>query len=343
MIEHDLRPSTPPAPGSGPAGARPEPPATALQAYHRAAHAIPHRRYWYRPLVTLLVSVVVLAVMTLQLLLVLTIAGAIWPSFAPSPSLADPLNPVDQLMSLGMLALLIPAVLIGTLAGYGRAGIAFSVLGRFRWRLLGRAALVVVPVYVLVNMVLNLVLEREAIVVPPLGTGVLGAWLIALVLAPLQSAGEEFVFRALPMQLLGTWLRWPLVGILVPVPLFVLGHGYDWAGQLHIALFAIAMGLLAWKTGGLELPILLHVANNWTLFAIAPLIPGFTEQGEVGALGLLLALVPMVALSAGIWWWYSRRAGLGLWEPQRGAVQTLSPSAAITSSARAVRGERSMI
>ncbi|MGO1927062.1 MAG: CPBP family intramembrane glutamic endopeptidase, partial [Brachybacterium tyrofermentans] len=74
----------------------------------------------------------------------------------------------------------------------------------------------------------------------------------------------------------------------------------------------------------LEIPILLHTANNWTLFAISPLIPGFTEQGEVGFLGLALALAPMLGLSAGIWWWYSRRAGLGLWEPQRGRVQTLS-------------------
>ncbi|MGO1409014.1 MAG: hypothetical protein ACTHV2_11565, partial [Brachybacterium sp.] len=65
---------------------------------------------------------------------------------------------------------------------------------------------------------------------------------------------------------------------------------------------------------------------NWTLFAIAPLIPGFTEQGEVELLGFVLAMSPMLLLSAGIWWWYSRRAGLGLWEAQRGRGQT-RPSA----------------
>lgn len=343
-------PSLPPAaaverPGAVPAPALPAPsrPAPTPQPYHRAARAIPHRSWWWRPLVTLVVAAFTFVVMNLQVMMPLMVLGEIWSPAATSPSLTDPLNPADQLLGLGMLALLIPAVLVGSLAGYGRAGIALSVLGRFRWGLLGRATLVVLPVYVLVNTVLNLILEREAIVLPPLEGGVVLAWLVALVLAPLQSAGEEFVFRALPMQVLGTWLRWPLVGILVPVPLFVLGHGYDWLGQIDLAVFAILMGLLAWKTGGLEIPILLHAANNWTLFAIAPLIPGFTEQGEVTVLGFVLAMAPLLLLSAGIWWWYSRRAGLGVWEPQRGTGQTLSstrssrpssepePSAAITS------------
>ncbi len=302
------------------------------QPYHRSAHAIPHRHYWWRPLVTIAVAGIVWIAMNLHVMVPLMIIGEVWPALATSPSLTDPLNPADQFLGLGMLALLVPAVLVGTLVGYGRAGIALSVLGRFRWGLMGRAALVVVPVYVLLNMGANLILEREAVVVPPLEAGVVLAWLVALVLAPLQSAGEEFAFRALPMQALGTWLRWPIVGILVPVPLFMVGHGYNWVGQIDIAAFAIVMGLLAWKTGGLEIPILLHAANNWTLFAISPLIPGFTEQGEVGLLGLALAMVPMLLLSAGIWWWYSRRVGLGMWEPQRGRGQTLS---SVSSSALA--------
>ncbi|ASK65991.1 CPBP family intramembrane metalloprotease domain-containing protein [Brachybacterium avium] len=320
MIEHDLRPPPQPPVTSSPGSIGAALPATLPepQAYHRAARVLWHRRYWWRPLVTLVVTAAVFVVMNFQVMVPLLIAGEIWPAAATSSSLTDPLNPADQFLGLGMLALLVPAVLVGTLAGYGRAGIALSVLGRFRWGLLGRAALVVVPVFVLLNLVLNLILEREAIVVPQLSAGVVLAWLLALVLSPLQCAGEEFAFRALPMQMLGTWLRRPVLGILLPVPLFVLGHGYSWMGQIDIALFAIVMGLLAWKTGGLEIPILVHTANNWTLFAIAPLIPGFTEQGEVELLGLLLALIPMLLLSAGIWWWYSRRAGLGLWEPQRG-------------------------
>ncbi|MDN5599452.1 MAG: CPBP family intramembrane metalloprotease [Brachybacterium sp.] len=332
MIEHDLPPSPQSTTASTPVGPHREPTPADPLPYHRAPRALRHRHHWWRPLVTLVVSAVVFVVMNVQVMTPLFLLGEIWPAAATSPSLTDPLTPADQVLGLGMLALLIPAVLIGTLAGYGRAGIALSVLGRFRWGLMARAALVVVPVYLLVNLAANLILEREAIVVPQLGASVVLAWLLALVLSPLQCAGEEFAFRALPMQMLGTWLRWPLIGILVPVPLFVLGHGYSWLGQIDMAVFALAMGLLAWKTGGLEIPILLHAANNWTLFAIAPLIPGFTEQGEVELMGFVLAMVPMVLLSAGIWWWYSRRAGLGLWEPQRGRGQIRSSASAAEPS-----------
>lgn len=292
-------------------------PSAAGLAFHRAARLIPHRRYWWRPLVTVAVTAAMFAIMALQLTVPLMIVGEIRPSLAVSETLSDPMNPLDQLLGLGMLALLVPAVLVGALAGYGRAGIALSGGGRIRWRLMGRAALVVVPVYLLVNSVLKLLLEREGIAVPQLTVPVLLAWGIPLLLVPLQCAGEELAFRALPMQALGTWARLPWWGILVPVPLFVLGHGYNWVGQIDIALFAVVMGLLAWKTGGLEIPILLHTANNWTLFAIAPVLPGVVEQGDVQAQGLLLALTPMLLLAAGIWWWFSRREGLGLGEPLR--------------------------
>ncbi len=309
------RPPQPARPGDAPVG-----PATARpigHSYPHLARAIPHRRYWWRPVVAVAVAGAVYLIMNLQLLVPLLLAGVLWPAVAPSDELMDPLNAMDQLLGLGSLALLLPAVLVGTLAGYGRAGIAHSVLGCFRWGLLGRAAIVVAPVYLLINLVANLVLEREEIVVPALGAGTIIAWGLTLLLVPLQAAGEEYAFRALPMQALGTWLRWPLIGILVPVPLFVTGHGYSWLGQVDVAVFALAMGALAWKTGGIEIPVLLHVANNWTLFAIAPLIPGFIEQGEVGVNGFLQAIIPMLALTAGIWWWFSRREGLRLREPFR--------------------------
>ena len=309
---HDLE-------GDGASAAPRRPGAPLPVAFHRLPRAIPHRGYWWRPLVAVAVAAVTYLAMFLLLIVVSLVTPAVWPGLDISAEMTDPLNPLDQFISLGMLALGLPAVLLGTLAGYGRAGIAHSVIGRFRWGLLGRVAIVVVPVYLLINVGVNLLLARNDLVVPALDATVLAAWAIALLLAPLQSAAEEYVFRALPLQALGTWLRWPVVGILLPVPLFVLGHGYDWLGQVDIVLFALTMGLLAWKTGGIEIPVLLHAVNNTTLFALAPLIPGFTEQGEVNVAGFLLATVPMLLLSAGIWGWFSRREGLGAWEPRRGA------------------------
>lgn len=244
--------------------------------FHRVAHARGARRLWFRPLVALAVSALAYVLLGPLLLLATSLVAGVAPPEAvlePSAGWADPLNPMDQVLGLGSLALMIPAVLIGTRVAYGRAGPASSVLGRMRWGLL----------------------------------------------APLQSAGEEHAFRSLPQQALGTWLRHPVWGILLPVPLFVLGHGYDLLGQVGIGIFAVAMGLLAWKTGGIELPILLHAANNTTLFAIAPMIPGFTEQGEVTVLGFLVSTV-LLLLTAGLRRWFDRREGLAPGEPCRGAA-----------------------
>lgn len=295
-----------------------EPAAPSLP-FHRLAHAVPQRRRWWRPLVAVGVAALVYVAMFLALMTLLLLTGEIWPAFATSPELDDPLSAADQIGTLGLIALMIPAVVIGTMAGYGRAGIVHSVLGRFRWRLLGRVAIVVLPLYVLLNTGSMLLLRREEIAAPPVDLSVVIAFLAILVLTPLQSAGEEYAFRALPMQMLGTWMRTPALGILLPVPLFVLGHGYDWVGQIDIVAFALAMGMLAWKTGGLELPILLHAANNLTLYVVAPLIPSVMEQGAVHPAMLLQSTVPMLLITAAIWWWYSRREGLGLWEPQRGS------------------------
>lgn len=296
------------------------PPAPAAVPFHRLALAVPHRRYWWRPLVAVVTAAAVYLMLLVQLLVMGLVIWLIMPGAVPSEELSDPRNPMDQLLLLGMLALMLPAVLIGTLAGYGRVGIAHSVLGRFRWGMAGRAAVVIVPLYLGVNIGVNLLIGGHRIAVPELTAEVLLAWAIALVLVPLQAAGEEYVFRVLPMQALGTWVRMPLLGIVLPIPLFVLGHGYELLGQVHIALFALCMGLLAWKTGGIEIPVLLHVANNWTLFALGPLVPGLLEQGEVTVSGFVLAVAPMLACTAGTWWWVSRREGVGLRQPVRGTA-----------------------
>lgn len=310
-------PATAPLPPTAPPAA-PLPPTDSASEYHRLARAIPHRRTWWRPLAAVGLFALTFGVMGLVLILAGLAVAAVFPTLMPSASMMDPRNPMDMLGGLGLIALFVPAVLIASRIAYGSAGMTHSVRGRFRWGLLGRAALVVVPVYLVLNIGVTVAVGGADFEMPPLTAPVIAAWVIIVLLVPLQAAGEEYAFRALPMQMFGTWLRSPLWGILIPVPLFMAGHEYHWVGQVDLAVFAIAMGLLAWKTGGLELPILLHVANNWTLFLLAPLMPNALEQGAVPPSALLFSTVPVLLLTAGLWWWHSRREGLGLWEPTRG-------------------------
>lgn len=296
-------------------------PSAAPAPYHRLARSLPRTRYWWRPLAALGIVAVSYVLMVAALFAVSGVTAYAVPALMFSESGTDPRNPMDMLLGLGIIALFIPAVLLASRIAYGSAGMTHSVRGRFRWVLLGRAALAVVPVYAVLNFSVTVLLDHASFEMPPLTASVIAAWAIIVLMVPLQAAGEEYAFRALPMQIFGTWLRSPLWGILIPVPLFMLGHGYHWVGQVDIAVFAIAMGLLAWKTGGLELPILMHVANNLTLFILTPLVPGALEQGEVSPIALLFATLPTLLITAGLWWWYSRREGLGLGEPARGSLR----------------------
>lgn len=152
--------------------------------------------------------------------------------------------------------------------------------------------------------------------------GLLGG--AAVLLVPLQAAGEEYAFRGLAAQGLGAWLRSPLWAILLPVPLFMFGHGYNWVGQIDVAVFAICAGALVWKSGGLEIPIVMHVANNLGVFLLAPFSASSLQQGEVSPMLLLTSTPFTIFLTVMMWAWVSDRYGLRMGEP----VTTATPQLA---------------
>lgn len=285
--------------------------------YHRLMRQTPASSRWWRPLAVLGVAVGLYIAMLIPALVLWIVgeAGTLGTALMPTPDLLDPTNPMDILLGLGLIALMLPAALLATRWAGRAPGILHSVRGRLRWGLLGRTTAIVLPIFAVVHG-LGFVLDPpEDVRTPELGTSLLMVYLIVVALTPLQCAAEEYVFRGVPMQVFGTWLRSPLWGILVPVPFFVLGHGYDWVGQIDLAVFAICMGLLAWKSGGLEIPIVIHTANNLTLFLLAPFSPSSLEQGAVDPVALLLSLPLTLGLTAGLWVWVSRRHGVRFLEP----------------------------
>ncbi|NHC32206.1 CPBP family intramembrane glutamic endopeptidase [Dermacoccus nishinomiyaensis] len=271
---------------------------------------------WWRPFATLGVAFGA----TIVMMIALGVVALAWEGLglpAASESLEDGGNPADLMAMLGPLAALVPIVVLASWWGAGRRGSIHSVFGRFRWGLLGRAARVVVPIYALVILVPPLLFGRDELTVPPLTASLVASYVIILVLTPLQCAGEEYLFRGMPQQALGTWLKSPLWGISLPVPLFMLGHGYDWVGQIDIACFALCMGALVWRSGGLELAILVHAANNTMSFLLAPLTPNSLEQGAVNPAALLFSLPLIFGITAWLWWWVGKQYGVNWKTPVR--------------------------
>ncbi|MFT2752941.1 lysostaphin resistance A-like protein [Clavibacter sp. Sh2088] len=301
--------------------------------YHRLAHLRPETARWWRPLAAL-GTVLGLALASGLLIIVgMVIASFALPAWRMSDTLEDPTNPADLLFLLGSLAVLIPVVVLGMRWGGGMRGTIHSVVGRVRWRMMLRAASVVIPLYALVIGISSAIAPPDDLATPPLDARTVTVFVVILLLVPLQCAAEEYAFRGLPQQLLGTWLRSPVWGIALPVPLFMVGHGYDWAGQVDLATFALCAGFLVWKSGGLELAIVVHVANNLILFLLAPFSPSSLHQGATDPAGLLLTLPLTLLTTWGLTAWVSRTHGLRLLEPVRSAARRQEDAAPAASPA----------
>ncbi len=185
-----------------------------------------------------------------------------------------------------------------------------SVTGRFRWGVLGRGALIALPFWA-AYLVILLVTAPESVKMP---SGSYLAMLVIVVLTtPLQAAGEEYGARGLITRGAGSWFASPrtalLVGTLLSGAVFTLAHG---AGDPWLIAFyflvAVVLSLITWRSGGLELGIVLHTLNNLVSFGSLVLLQQDTSTvldrgaGSAGPSVLLPAAV-LLASSGTLWFW----------------------------------------
>lgn len=228
------------------------------------------RARWWKPLVGLLLGGMVVVFAT-----TLVTLGALLLSFltgADSMSTEDALDPDTALGLLAnnlVIATLIPAAVLAVLVVHREsAGWLASVTGRVRWPLLGRLLPIALGV-VLVFFGLSFLLptsDPSGVSVPPAGT-LVGLLAVIVVSTPLQSAAEEVGFRGYLTQAVASWFARPAVaisaGAAVSAACFALAHGLQdgWLFGDRL-VFGLVASWLAWRSGGLEAPVALHVANN---------------------------------------------------------------------------------
>lgn len=165
------------------------------------------------------------------------------------------------------LAVCFPAALLAVnIAGRRKLGSLFSVAGRFRWPLMFRAMAVSLVAIGLAYTLANALFDDVTLIADGEAFAVLA---LTLVLVPFQAAAEELLFRGVAAQAIGAWLRHPAFAFIIPTPVFVALHAYDYLGLVDVAVFALCAGFLAWVTGGLEVPIGFHISNNWVAIGTA--------------------------------------------------------------------------
>ena len=219
-------------------------------------------------------------------------------------------TPLYHAVSIGSVALLIPWAMFIQRWLYGVRGASLhSVVSRFRFDLFGRSLLVLGPIIVAMLVVNNYL--APTVKAEYDHTTVL--WLVAasLVVVPLQAAGEEYGFRGLLFRVAASWGRGPrtalLLGLGVSSAAFALVHlSTDPWLNLWYVVFGITTGIIVWRTGGIEIAVVLHALFNTLGFTLdVALRTSFVsaadrQDGAAGAYLLIGAFV-WIAVAAVVW------------------------------------------
>jgi uncharacterized protein len=207
-------------------------------------------------------------------------------------------TPLVNAVGAFSVALLIPWSMLIQRWLYGvRGGSLSSVLSHFRFDIFGRAIVVLVPVMGVVQLVYY---QQPLPQTSWSWQDTLLLTVTALALTPFQAAGEEYGFRGLIMRVVGSWTRSARLGLVLAIiissVLFASVH-VSTSGLLNIwyIVFAVGTAWITWRTGGLEIAVVLHALFNMTQFAIDAALqvdPTVATDRSAGAIDLT-ALIPV--------------------------------------------------
>ncbi len=230
-------------------------------------------------------------------------------------------TPLYHASSMIALALLIPWSMLIQRWLYGIPGASLhSVTSRFRFDMLGKSLLLFGPVWLIINILGALTPGTES---PWSHRDLIIFFLITMLFfTPLQTAGEEYGVRGLLFRVVGSWTRSAraglIAGVLVSSALFTAAHGST-DPYINIWYFTLwtSLAIITWRTGGLEIAIMLHAVLNTFSFIMAITLRvdlGSALQDRSAGVGSPYQLVPAATVLAitAVVWWCTRKSGPAL-------------------------------
>lgn len=246
---------------------------------------------------------------------ILFAAGAVLVNPAPQDGGAA-YTPLLHAAGMASVALLTPWSMLLHRWLYGVKGASLaSVFSRFRFDVFGRALVVVVPAWTIVVTALYWAPLPEA---AWSHTDILWFLLATILLTPLQAAGEEYGFRGLVFRIAGGWARGAraglVLGIVVSSVVFAIVHlSTDvWLNAWYL-VFAVGLSLITWRTGGIEIAIVLHAVFNTInfVFDIALRVDIGTAYDRSAGVASVETLLPIsvIVIAVAVVWLRTRRTG----------------------------------
>ena len=263
---------------------------------------------WYKPIlvgaVFLVIYVVLAGALTFGVSFIASIAGSagsfkemMGSIFSAGYDGMELANPWQSAVSLGTIAIIIPALWLATIIVRDRPFTSYSS-SRGGWsKKVFRRAFYVSFVCVTIPIVVDELFVKHNIDNYHMGF-TLVSFAVVTILGPLQCIAEEYIFRGLLMQTLGSWFRIPVVAVILQSVAFALMHPYNTIGKIEILVSGLVFALAAWIGRGIEISSAYHICNNMTLFYMQGLnVYSITSETTVrdfifnSALGVIFVLV----------------------------------------------------
>ena len=231
---------------------------------------------WYKPIIT---SVLFFGIYLVLALLVFvgvmfairnevtpdSVQSVIASIFATDYDSMDLANPWQSLVTLGSVAVMIPALWLASVIVRDRPFSSYSSSrGGWSSKVFWKAFPVAFVCIALPILVDELFIQHHIDNFQMRFT--LASFAVVTVLGPLQCIAEEYVFRGLLMQTLGSWLRVPVIAVILQSVVFVLMHPYNIYGKLGIFVSGLVFAVTAWIGRGIEVSSAFHICNNMTIF-----------------------------------------------------------------------------
>ncbi|WP_316608668.1 type II CAAX endopeptidase family protein [uncultured Ruminococcus sp.] len=226
---------------------------------------------WYKPLLVGLLTIVFCLLFSFGVTLIGTVIGA-RQGYDVLKMINGGYNTMDvytihgAIISLGSVAVFLPALLIGNRIVNSRSFSSYSSsrggfdFGVFFKTLAGALVCIGIPL-----TVQTLLTEKATGNIRFTVIGII----LCVILVPLQCFAEEYIFRGLIMQAFGSWIRIPVIPIILQTILFAAGHPYNLVGVISISVTGIALGICTVVTNGLEASCAAHTVNNLAAFLFA--------------------------------------------------------------------------
>ncbi|MBQ9643742.1 MAG: CPBP family intramembrane metalloprotease [Lachnospiraceae bacterium] len=227
---------------------------------------------WFKPLLTGILFMIFYYIFSFTLIVIGGIVSGDFAAFFEQISGGyDTLSVYSVpgiLASLAPVASMIPALYLASKIVGDRPFSSYSsARGGWNWKIFFRMLLVAGVTVGIPNIVMILLtVERTSANHFSLLT-----FILLTILGPMQCIAEEYGFRGLLMQSIGSWFRLPILAIILQMVVFASQHPYNAIGVASIVVSGLTFGFVAWYTNGLETGAAEHVMNNMTIFYLSGL------------------------------------------------------------------------